>query len=77
MTLSEAVGKRIEKLLKERGITQYKLCKDGGISRATISVTTNAKYKTVKLDTIYQVVATLGISLKDFFDDELFSCLED
>ena len=77
MKLSEAVGKRVENLLKERNMTQYQLFKNGGIPRSTISVTVDAKYKTVKLDTVYQIAATLGISLKDFFDDQLFDNLDD
>lgn len=77
MKLSEAVGKRVENLLAERNMTQYQLYKNGGIPRSTISVTVGGKYKTVKLDTIYQIVATLGITLKDFFDDTLFNELED
>ena len=77
MTLSQAVGKRIEKLLKERNMTQYQLCKMGGIPRSTISVTISGKHKTIKLDTIYQVVATLNITLEEFFADELFENIED
>ena len=77
MKLSDAVGKRVEKLLAERNMTQYQLYKNGGIPRSTISVTADGKYKTVKLDTIYQIVATLGITLKDFFDDALFEDIED
>lgn len=77
MKLSEAVGKRIENLLIMKNMTQYQLYKNGGIPRSTISVTVGGKYKTVKLDTIYQISATLGISLKEFFDDEIFNTVED
>ena len=77
MTLSEAVGKRVENLLVERKMTQYQLYKNGGIPRSTISVTVDGKDKTVKLDTVYQIVATLGITLKEFFDDPLFDEVED
>ena len=77
MKLSVAVGKRIENLLAERRMTQYQLYKNGGIPRSTISVTVDGKYKTVKLDTIYQITATLGITLKEFFDDDLFNELDD
>ena len=77
MKLSEAIGKRVEKLLVERNMTQYQLYKNGGIPRSTISVTVGGKYKTVKLDTVYQICATLGISLKEFFDDEVFDNIED
>ena len=77
MKLSKAVGKRIENLLSERKMTQYQLYKNGGIPRSTISVTIDGKQKTVKLDTIYQICATLEISLKEFFDDVLFNDIED
>ena len=77
MKLSEAVGKRVENLLAERNMTQYQLYNNGGIPRSTISVAIDGKYKTVKLDTIYQIVATLGITLKEFFDDPLFDEVED
>jgi len=77
MKLSVAIGKRVENLLKERNMTQYQLYKDGGIPRSTISVTVDGKYKTVKMDTVYQITATLGITLKEFFDDPLFDEIDD
>ena len=77
MKLTKAVGIRIENLLKEKNITQYRLCKEGGIPRSTLSLIVKGSYETVKLDTIYQVVATLGITLSEFFDDELFYNIQD
>ena len=77
MKLSVAVGQRIEKLLREHNMTQYQLSKNGGIPRSTISVTVSGKHNTVKLDTIYQICATLNITLEEFFKDELFSNIED
>ncbi len=35
------------------------------------------KVKTVKVDTLYQIADTLGISLKEFFDDPLFDDISD
>lgn len=77
MKLSEAIGKRVENLLAERNMTQYQLYKQGGIPRSTISVTVDGKYKTVKIDTVYQIATTLGLTLKEFFDDPVFDDLED
>ena len=37
MKLVEAIGKRVENLLKERNLTQYYLYKTGGIPRTTIN----------------------------------------
>ena len=77
MKLAEAVAKRVEELLSERKMTQYELSKRGGIPRSTLCVLTRAKYSTVKLDTVYQIAATLGISLEEFFNSRLFNDLED
>ena len=77
MTLSQAVGKRVAQLLRDRNMTQYELWKQGGIPRSTLCVLIDAKYATVKLDTIYQIAATLGMSLKEFFDDPIFNDLVD
>jgi transcriptional regulator with XRE-family HTH domain len=73
MRLVEAVGIRIENLLKERKMTRYKLAKNGGIPRQTVAEIVQAKNKTVSLNIIFQVADTLGITLKEFFDDPIFN----
>lgn len=77
MKLTDAVGKRVAKLLDERNMSQYKLYKNGGIPRPTIFSIITCKNKTITLCTVYQIADTLGISLKEFFDDELFADIED
>mgnify|MGYP000200900592 FL=1 len=77
MKLVEAIGKRVDNLLKERGMTQYELSQRGGIPRSTINVIVGVKRNTTKIDTIYQIAATLGIPLKKFFDDPLFDDITD
>ncbi len=77
MKLTEAIGKRVDKLLKERNMIPSDLANKGGIPRSTISVIRAAKRDTVKIATIYDICATLEISLKDFFDDEIFNFIDD
>ena len=77
MKLVEAIGKRVDNLLQERGMTQYELSQRGGIPRSTINVIVGVKRNTTKIDTIYQIAATLGIPLKKFFDDPLFDDITD
>ena len=77
MKLSEAIGIRVKKLLKERGLSQYYLFKNGGVPRSTISNVVNNNKKRVSTETVYQICSTLGISLKDFFDDKLFDNIDD
>lgn len=77
MTLAEAIGVRLKKLLDERGLSQYYLYKEGGITRSTVSFIVRAKKGAAKVDTIYQICSTLGITLKDFFDDDVFEQVTD
>lgn len=77
ITLTEAIGIRLKALLQEHNITQYYLCKMGGIPRATVNLIINGRVKSPKIDTIYQIAATLGISLQEFFDDPVFSEVTD
>ena len=77
MKLVEAVGKRVEQLLEERNMTQYALAKKGGIPRQTVSIVVNGIHDRLALDTVYQIAATLEISLEDFFADPIFDDITD
>lgn len=81
MRLIEAIGIRVDNLIKEKeGLTQYELAKQAGIPRSTVWKIINpdiTKVKTVKMDTVYQIVDTLGMSLKEFFDDPIFDEISD
>ncbi len=77
MKLSEAIGKRISDLLKERGLTAYKLSRMGGVSKQLVYILIKAQHDKVALDSVYQVAATLNLSLKEFFDDPLFDEISD
>ena len=77
MKLVEAISKRVQILLNEKGVNQYYLYKNGGIPRSTISNVINCKKKKVSTDTIYQICITLGITLEQFFGNPLFDDLED
>ena len=80
MKLVEAVAKRTENLLAEKEITMYQLAKNGGINRSTVWHVVNvdlARVSTVKLDTVYQIAATLDMTLQEFFDDPLFDDISD
>ena len=77
MKLHEAITQRVKNLLEQKGLNQYALFKQGGIPRSTISTLINFNIKKISTDLIYQICATLDISLRDFFDDPLFDNLED
>ncbi len=72
MTLSEAVAIRIEELLSENKLTQYKLSQLSGVSQATISDIRLKKNKSVNLRVIYELMDGMNLSLTDFFGSPLF-----
>ena len=81
MRLIEAIGMRLDSLIKSREkLTEYELAKQAGMPRSTVWKIIHpdlTKVKTVKVDTLYQIADTLGISLKEFFDDPLFDDISD
>ena len=77
MKLTEAIAIRVQELLDINNITAYMLFKKGGIPRSTTSDILNVKKQKVSTDYVYNVCATLNISLKEFFDSEIFNNLDD
>lgn len=77
MKLTEATSKRIKQLLETGGLKPNYLHTEGGVPKSTVSTIINEKVKTVKLDTLYQICATLGVTLKEFFDDPIFDEVSD
>ena len=72
MTLSEAVALRIEELMAERKLTQYRLYKLTGVAQTTIGDIRLKRNRSVSLIVIYELTQGFGISLYDFFDSPLF-----
>lgn len=81
MKLIVAVGLRLKQLIDSReDLTIYELAKRAGMPRATLWKIIHpdlTRVKTLKLDTLYQLVDTLEMSLKDFFDDPIFDEVTD
>ena len=73
MTVNDAVANRISALLKEKGISQYKLEQESGIQHGSMQCIMNGRNKTVTLSTIMMIAKGFGMSLLEFLDDEIFS----
>lgn len=73
----EAVSDRLKRLQAEKGFTSYKIQKEGGVPRSTVGKLVSMKFKTVELDTIYQIVSTMGMTIREFFDDPIFDNVTD
>lgn len=73
MTVNDAVAKRILCLLRERGISQYRLEQDSGIQHGSMQCIMNGRNKTVTLSTVIMLARGFNISLTEFLDDEIFT----
>ena len=72
MSLAEAIALRVEQLLKENNLTQYKLSKLSGVSQTTISEIRSKKNKAPNLYVIYELAQGFNISLFEFFNCDYF-----
>ena len=76
MTVGEAVRKRILDLIYERNITVNKLAIRSGITQSTLQNITGGRNHSASVATIQKLCDGLGISLRTFFDTDLFDELE-
>ena len=76
MNAKEAVAKRIIELCKERGIAINALANISGVSPSTIYSMLNKKSQNPGVVSIKKICDGLDISLRYFFDSDLFDDLE-
>lgn len=72
MNLNRAFALRLSNLLAKKRMTKYKLEKETGLTHSALRYIFNEVNTDVKFSTIVKVCNALNISVKDFFDDELF-----
>ena len=61
-----AVGSRLRKLRKERGLTQADLARQIGIQQSDLSRMEKGEYR-VSLDKLFKILAVFDLDLADFF----------
>ena len=76
MNAKEAVAKRIIELCEERGIAINALANISGVSPSTIYSMLNKKSQNPGVVSIKKICDGLDISLRYFFDSDLFDNLE-
>lgn len=72
MRISEAISKKINKICKERNISVNKLASMSLLTQSTVQHLVNGDSKNPKLLTIIRICDGLGMSLQEFFADDLF-----
>lgn len=76
MKIGEAVKIRIIELCDERSITVNKLSIVCGITQSTINNITSGRNDSTTIATIKKICDGLEISIRDFFDSNVFNDLE-
>ena len=72
MKVSKAVVERLREIASDKNISLYKLQKDSGMPEGTFLSLIYGDRKGVNLTTLLQLIQTLQISAKEFFDSPLF-----
>ncbi len=70
--VNRAVALRISELLRKKGITQYRLAMNSGVTHSTLK---NIMHETIKdnlLSTIIQIAGGFDMKVSEFLDSPLF-----
>jgi transcriptional regulator with XRE-family HTH domain len=72
MDIKVAIGERIVKLRKAKKLSQQKFSYEAEIERSYLTHVEKGR-KNISIDTLIKITNALGISLKDFFNEESFN----
>lgn len=72
MNVSQAVAKRIEMLLKECNMTQYRLEQKSGVLHGSLACIMNGRNKTVTLSTVYMIAKGFDMTIVEFLNHDIF-----
>ena len=72
MDIKVAIGERIAQLRKAKKLSQQKFSYEAEIERSYLTHVEKGR-KNISIDTLIKITDALDISLKDFFNQELFN----
>ena len=72
MTINDVVANRTIRLLKEKGMTQYRLEQKSGIKHGAMDRILDGRNKTVTMTTVYKLARGFDMSFWEFVKDEIF-----
>lgn len=70
--LKQLVGERIAQLRNSKNLSQQKFSYEADMERTYLAHIENGR-KNISISTLEKITGALGVSLKDFFDTEVFS----
>lgn len=72
MTINDAVGNRVARLLELKKMTQYRLEQESGIIHGAMDRILTGQNKTVTMTTLYKLARGFGMTIYEFLDDDNF-----
>ena len=72
MKISDVVAIRLNKILSERKLTQYRLEKDIAMPHNTMKTLMGERNQSVNLKTVMQIIRGLEMTTAEFFNDPIF-----
>lgn len=72
MKIAEAISKRLLNICNERNTSINKLASISCLTQSAVENIISCNSRNPKILTIFRICDGLGISLKEFFDDDLF-----
>lgn len=76
MTIGEAVKERILQLCAENDMSINKLCTISGVTQSTVNNIVSGRNNSATVSTIQKLCDGLGITIVDFFSDDVFRDIE-
>ena len=73
MTVCQAVAKRVNQLLIEKKMTQYRLEQNAGIQHGTMNGIMSARNRGIELNTVMMIARGFKMTVIDFLDDPVFT----
>jgi len=75
--INEAITTRVRLLCKEKGWTTNELIRRSNVNQSTVSEIMSGRSKYPRIITIEKLAHGFGMTLSEFFDDEIFENLTD
>ena len=76
MYLSDAVRDRIKYYQKKKIMSLWALFKASGVPISTLAAFMNKRTELIKLDTLLHICEGFGITLTEFFEEDVFKYVE-
>lgn len=77
MGINEAITTRVRLLCKEKGWTTNELIRRSNVNQSTVSEIMSGRSKYPRIITIEKLSHGFGMTLSEFFDDDIFNNLTD